>query len=54
MRCLLTVPELTMCSNYVLVQIKFFVSDCLSYNRSLLSIGLDHDLCLVTKFVYMR
>jgi len=40
--------------NYVFVQIKFFVSECLTYSQSLPSIGLDHDLCLVMKFVYMR
>jgi len=41
---------LTLGSNYVLVQIKFFVSEFLPYSQSLPGIGL----CLVMKFVIMR
>jgi len=37
-----------------MIQIKCFVSECSSYNQSLPCIGLDHDLCQVMKFVYMR
>jgi len=37
-----------------MVQIKCFVSGCSSYNQTLSRIGLDHALCQVMKFVYMR
>ena len=30
------------------------VSECLSYSQCLPSIGFDHDLCLVIKFVYVQ
>jgi len=41
-------------SKYILVEIKFLVSECLSYSQSLPIIGFYLDLCLVMKFVYTR